>query len=314
MWFCRSRVPDVTIFCEEKNFPGALERAGGASLAAQFQLLARRRQEESQQRFRLWGAVSLGLALLLGGAYLALRGAGGLSVELLPRSVDQQLGELALEHMDLEGPVLEDAVLQKDLASILRRLAPKPSNGFTFHLRVVDAPIVNAFALPGGEVVVYTGLIRATKTAEELAGVLAHEISHVTRRHGLQRIVQSVGVVAGIQLVFGDVSGVAAVAVEALRQGAINRYSREHEHQADMDAVKTLAKANINPLALADFFALLQKRGEELPTMIAWLGTHPELAQRIADVKAAAKQAPVTPGPALISDFAELQRHAGRMP
>jgi predicted Zn-dependent protease len=163
-------------------------------------------------------------------------------------------------------------------------------------------------------VVVYTGLIRAAQTPEELASVLAHEMAHVTRRHGMQRIAQSLGVIAGIQLLFGDVSGVAAVAVEVLREGAINSYSRDHEHEDDMDAVHTLARAGINPSALADFFVLLEKRDGNLPSLVAWLGTHPELSQRIADVrKAAARAGSVTVKP-LLENWSEVQRHAGRMP
>jgi predicted Zn-dependent protease len=188
----------------------------------------------------------------------------------------------------------------------------KSKHGFSFHLKVVDAPIVNAYALPGGHMVVYTGLLKAADSPAQVAGVLAHEMSHVTRRHGMQRIAQSLGVIAAIQLVFGDVSGVAAVAVELLREGAINSYSREHEHEADMDGVKTLARAGADPKALAEFFAILQKREGDLPAALSWLGTHPNLSQRIADVKAAAAKEKVVQGAPLVADWQEVLRSLGK--
>jgi predicted Zn-dependent protease len=115
-------------------------------------------------------------------------------------------------------------------------------------------------------------------------------MSHVVRRHGLQRIVQSVGVVSAFQLLFGDVSGVLAVAAELLRESAINSYSREHEHQADMDAVATLQRVQLDPTALADFFAVLQRQQADMPSAFQWLGTHPELSTRIRDVRAESRR------------------------
>jgi beta-barrel assembly-enhancing protease len=127
----------------------------------------------------------------------------------------------------------------------------------------------------------------------------------------MQRIVQSLGVVAGIQLIFGDVSGVAAVAVELLRDGAINKYSREHEHEADMDGVRTLINAGVDPQAMADFFDLLARREGNLPSVIGWLGTHPELGQRVTDVKAEAKRIGQHTTRPFTFNWAEVQRHAG---
>jgi beta-barrel assembly-enhancing protease len=315
MWFCRTREPDLTIFSEARGFAGALKTAGGAALAAQFAQLEGELAREGKRRRRVWSAVLGATLLVLAGGYWGLRRAGRASVTMLPASVDEQLGELAIEHMDLQGPVIEDAVLRAGIERVVQRLSPAASaSGFKFQFRVVDAPIVNAFALPGGQVVVYTGLLRAAQSPEQLAGVLAHEMAHVTRRHGMQRIAQSLGVVAAVQLLFGDVSGVAAVAVEVLRQGAINSYSRDQEHEADMDAVHTLARAHVDPRALADFFAVLEKREGNLPTLVAWLGTHPELSQRIRDVRAQAQKQPKTAFTPLLDDWAEIQRHAGKMP
>jgi Zn-dependent protease with chaperone function len=312
MWFCRVREPEaITIFCEAPGFLPALQEQARRELGEQIERFLARSRAESKRHTVLWLSVLGAVALLGFAAFWGVKRAGQASVKVLPRSVDEQLGELAIDNMDLQGTVLTDPVLKQGIDKIMKRLAPKKVDGFSFQPRVVDASIVNAFALPGGPMVVYTGLMRAAENPEQLAGVLAHEMSHVTRRHGMQRIAQSLGIVAGIQLLFGDVSGVAAVAVEVLQQGAVNSYSREQEHEADMDAVKTLARAGIEPVALADFFTILEKREGKTPSIVSWLGTHPDMKQRIADVKAAAvKAGPVKMEP-LLSDWPELQRRAG---
>lgn len=312
MWFCRVREPEaITIFSEDPKFLPALQEQARRELGEQIARFLAKSRAESKRHSVMWLSVLASVVLVGAAAFWGVKRAGQASVKVLPHSVDEQLGELAIENMDLQGTVLTDPVLKQGVDKIMARLAPKKIEGFTFQPRVVDASIVNAFALPGGPMVVYTGLMRAAENPEQLAGVLAHEMAHVTRRHGMQRIAQSLGVVAGIQLLFGDVSGIAAVAVEVLQQGAVNSYSREQEHEADMDAVKTMARAKIDPKALADFFALLDKREGNMPSIISWLGTHPDLKQRIADVRAAAAKAGSLEVEPLLSDWAEMQRHAG---
>jgi predicted Zn-dependent protease len=203
-------------------------------------------------------------------------------------------------------------VLQRAVRVALARLERADPGPFEFSPRVVESATVNAFALPGGPIVVYTGLLREAESAEQLAGVLAHEMAHVTRRHGMQRIAQSLGVVAAVQLLFGDVSGVMAVAVEVLREGAINSYSREQEHEADMDGVERLRWAGLDPRALADFFELLAKKEGQLPSVMRWLGTHPDLAQRVKDVRARAGRGGAVAREPLNIDWPEVQLRAAK--
>jgi predicted Zn-dependent protease len=126
----------------------------------------------------------------------------------------------------------------------------------------------------------------------------------------MRRIAQSVGVIGAVQLLFGDVSGISAIAIEVLRASTINAYSRDQERQADSDGVARLARARIDPKALAEFFALLKKREPSLPSALNWLGTHPDLAQRIETVnKLAAAQPAKAPEPIQV-DWADVQAHA----
>jgi beta-barrel assembly-enhancing protease len=309
MWFCRSSTGDLTLFSESRDFADRLREHAGKPLGANIDAIVAREQASSRRNVVVWSSFLLGFALLLVLGYFGVRQAGRASVDVVPSSVDETIGELALDHMSLQGQVLDDPVLRGAVGEIVQRLSPHATGDFKYQVRVVDAPIVNAFALPGGPIVVYTGLLRAAERPEQLAGVLAHEMAHVTQRHGMRRIAQSIGVVAAIQLLFGDVSGIAAVAIEVLREGAINSYSRDQEREADHEGVRMLIAARIDPHGLADFFALLQKRELGLPSAIAWLGTHPDLRERIVEVNTAAGRMHEKAAP-FAFDWAEVQRRA----
>jgi predicted Zn-dependent protease len=312
MWFCRAPERKLTIFSEAPGFAEALREAGRRELGNKLDSLVVEARRATRRRWLIALGVSAGLALLVLGLTLGLRQAGQVAVQALPEAIDKQLGVLALEHMDLGGPTSSDEVLQRAVRVALGRLERADPGPFEFSPRVVESATVNAFALPGGQIVVYTGLLREAESAEQLAGVLAHEMAHVTRRHGMQRIAQSLGVVAAVQLLFGDVSGVMAVAVELLREGAINSYSREQEHEADMDGVERMRWAGLDPRALADFFELLGKKEGQLPSVLRWLGTHPDLAQRVKDVRARAARGPAVARQPLNIDWPEVQRRAGK--
>jgi predicted Zn-dependent protease len=311
MWFCRTKDRSLTLFSEAPGFGQALKERARRELGSAIEQVERERAASTKRTTLTWLVLLALFALALLGGYFAIRQAGRSSVDVLPRSVDEQLGKLALEHMQLGGEVVEDAALKKGVSEVVDRLARQAGGGFSFKVTVVDSATVNAFALPGGFIVVYTGLIRNAESPAQLAGVLAHEMAHVTLRHGMRRIAQSVGIVAAIQLLFGDVSGLAAIAMELLREGAINSYSRDQEREADMQGVQTLRRAHIDPAALADFFALLAKKQTSLPAAIAWLGTHPDLNERIATVRRESARQPTATQPFKLR-WDELQRLAGK--
>jgi beta-barrel assembly-enhancing protease len=311
MWFCRTRDRALTLFSEAPGFAAALRERARRELGAELARIEQENKLRSRRTTLAWLVGLTVLGLVLFGGYLAIRQAGRASVDMLPHSVDKQIGAVAIEHMSLSGSPVDDPKLTAAVRAIVDRLAPHAGKGFQYEVRVIDGATVNAFALPGGYIVVYTGLLRAAERPEQLAGVLAHEIAHVTRRHGMRRIAQSIGLVAAVQLLFGDVSGLAAVAVELLREGAINSYSRDQEREADLEGIRTLRGAHVDPTALADFFALLAKREQALPAAIAWLGTHPDLHERITTVRREAKRTSVRPEP-LPVDWSDLQRRAGK--
>lgn len=218
------------------------------------------------------------LGLLVWGV-LALAGTlAAAALPLVPPSVDNQLGEtfyslLAPESERCTSPepkAYVDAVAKP----LLEALGPSP---FAFEFVVVDDDAINAFALPGGKMAVNIGLLRKASTGEEVAGVLAHELSHATQRHGLHKILEGLGGTAALGMLFGivDVETLAAPAVALLHRA----YSRDTERDADTVGRALLVKARIDPYGMAEFFRRLEaEHGDALPP--ALLSTHPDPGDR----------------------------------
>ena len=155
-------------------------------------------------------------------------------------------------------------------------------------VRVYDLPIINAFAMAGGRVVLTRGLIASASSPEEVAGVLAHELGHVKARHPEAQIVR----VLGLQLIMSALWGGSGMG-DALAQGgamlAVLRYTRGAEREADAIAIELMEKAKINPKGLADFFETVKKQpGVQVQESLGRIGnilrTHPGLDERIAKI------------------------------
>jgi predicted Zn-dependent protease len=138
---------------------------------------------------------------------------------------------------------------------------------FPYTFKVVQEDSINAFALPGGPMFVHTGLIAAADTEAQMAGVLAHELSHVSLRHGMassskQSTVSGLGAIAGAvtgAIIGGGLGDLAAQGTQLGAQAWATKYSRTAESEADLLGSYVMAKAGYNPLELATFFAKLEK-------------------------------------------------------
>ena len=178
-----------------------------------------------------------------------------------------------------EGPAYEAA------RSIVARLTR--DSRFTYEVHIAQDDSLNAFALPGGVIVVHTGLIAATTRAEELAGVLAHEVQHVELRHSLRGVIKDMGLRGLWAFLMGDIGG--TLAGQAALELTSLQFSRTDEREADEHGFDALVAAGIDPAGMPTFFnTLSQKAGGQVP---AFLSTHPasedrdrELRQRLATV------------------------------
>jgi predicted Zn-dependent protease len=153
-----------------------------------------------------------------------------------------------------------------------------------FKVIVIESSEVNAFALPGGQMVVYTGLLKKAESGEQVAGVLAHEMSHATLRHGLQRVSQSLGIVAAIQFLIGDAGGLLALGSQAAQTSILTSYSRQSETEADLEGARMLHEAGLDPESISAFFDKLKKEDGDIPGVLVWVSSHPLHEQRIESI------------------------------
>ena len=201
---------------------------------------------------------------------------------------DIQLGEASAEEIMRQVVVLQDERTEAYVQRLGERVsAHAPGYKFPYKFVVVDSPEVNAFALPGGYVFVNQGAVKAARTEGELAGVLAHEVAHVSLRHGTTQASRAylartaVGVfntVAG----FGhsDLLRVAAAAFGNSANNFFLRSNRAAELQADAEGARLLAEAGYDPRDMANFFERLEERGADREQSDA-AGDHPDPASRV---------------------------------
>jgi Zn-dependent protease with chaperone function len=188
----------------------------------------------------------------------------------IPPSYEAQLGaELAklLSRSYCETPAARAA---------LQRMSDRLGGGAT-ELHVLDVDMVNAFTLPGGVVVVTRGLIAEAKSPDEVAGVLAHELEHVSRRHVMIHMVRSSLMTVAWQVTLGDYSGVFVIDPKTAMDIANLRFSRDDERQADQGARDRLDAAGISRAGFRQFFDRMKEKTDAVPP---WLSNHPASAER----------------------------------
>ena len=208
------------------------------------------------------------------------------SFNILSTQQEVQLGRELAEEIEQQEPVHEDEQLQAYVRDIGRRLARvAPRRDVEYRFTVIDEPdTVNAFALPGGHMYLYTGLMQLMENEAELAGVMAHEIGHVVARHHGERLTRMYGYNLLVRVLLGDDPGAAANIASNLVE---MNFSRENEREADAIAVELLWRAGYDPGAMLTFMEKMreqeQRRGAA--PSLPFLSSHPPTQERIALIR-----------------------------
>lgn len=236
-----------------------------------------------------WGLLLLGA--LCGCALNPVTGRSELM--LLSEQDERQMGVQTRQSVVEEYGAYDDAALQgyvNGIAQPLARVSHRPALDWQF--QVMDSPVVNAFAAPGGYVFITRGLLAVINDEAELAGVLAHEIGHVTARHSARNYSQSLLTGLGLQLgtaLAGSYGQVLGPLLEVGTGLLFLKYSRDDEREADALGVEYATKAGYDTNRMADFFTTLQRqetlegvKGGGLPE---WFSTHPSPVDREAAVR-----------------------------
>ncbi|PKN11545.1 MAG: hypothetical protein CVU69_11745 [Deltaproteobacteria bacterium HGW-Deltaproteobacteria-4] len=257
--------------------------AGAPELYVPHLQRAGRAKSGVERRFRCGWALLGGLflipVLLLGLLLLKQDVAADWLIQQIPVHQEAWIGDMVLSQSRLSMQLIESGPSVEALARIGAKLTTNSPHHYRWF--VANQNDINAFAAPGGVVVVNAGLLRAISSVEELAGVLAHEIAHAELRHSLKGITKSLGLRALASLALGDYGGTALA--EGLKKLTELGFSREAELEADQEGLRRLVAAGIDPQGMVRFLELLVKEQQLAPP--EFLSTHPSNAERIAALK-----------------------------
>src|SRR5690606_1515289 len=187
-----------------------------------------------------------------------------------------------------------------------------------WHFTVVDSKEINAFAVPGGWIYVNRGLIERAQDLSQLAGVLGHEIGHVTRRHSVQQMQQAQGANAGLALLCTLTKvcegGAGQAAINVGGSALFAKFSRIDEQEADVEAVRTVVKAGVHPGGIPGMFRILVADRERNPNALeAFFATHPLAEDRIAETEALIATYPASQLRGLRKDATSFQAFRRRL-
>jgi len=221
-------------------------------------------------------------------SYCATTGPGGKkSLILITTSQEVSLGKEFAAQVDTTNPLSHDSVIVAYVDEVGQKVARISDRAdLTYHFSVIDTPVVNAFACPGGFIYVYTGLLETMDNEAQLAAVLAHEISHVVARHGVKRLQQVLGLQVLLSIALGESSQLTQQAVGTGIAVLIQGYSRENEFESDEYGTLYMQKAGYNPEGMEQLLGKLMEMSQHEPGFFEEImATHPPTKDRIQRVK-----------------------------
>lgn len=243
-------------------------------------------------------------------------GAGGGNFNLISIEEEWQLGQQLSQDVARQVRFNNDPVVNGYVQAMGQKIvaqSPAPFNQLPWQFHVVEDSAINAFAIPGGHIYVNTGLIANSDNAAELAGVMAHEISHVVARHSTEQISRQYGLSVLAGLVLGQDPGVLSqIAAQIVAGGALARFSREAEREADELGIHAMYRAGYDPRGMASMFRALMEHAQRSPGRVEqFFATHPTTEDRVRDAERRASELQLTAN--LVTDEPQFQQVRSRV-
>lgn len=230
--------------------------------------------------------LSLIAAIILVYMY-AVPALGEFSAQFVPQKYETQLGETIFNNMIKNYKV--DSLKTKQVNELIKHVDFKTT--YKLKMVVINEDVKNAFALPGGYIVIYSGILKDMKSYDELMGLLAHEVSHVKHRHSLRNIFRSLAGYVFISIILNDINGLSAIMIENINNIKGLSYSRSLEEEADNEGLKIMFHNKFDPQGMILLFQQLKKEGD-MPGELAFLSTHPLTDNRIQNIQSQIKTTP----------------------
>lgn len=226
-------------------------------------------------------------------------------VKKIPMEWEMKFGNSVIKQLEDDATFLNDSnkVAQLTAAAqpLIQTIQAKNLR-FTFH--IMESPFPNAFALPGGHIVVSTGLLEMTDKPEELLGVIAHETAHVTQRHAIRHLISGKGPIFILQICMGSRNKMLDVLAYPSEKLVYESFSQEYEKEADAVGWDYLVGANINPHGMIDMFGKLKEYeiANKMDQKASAFDSHPDLGRRIGWLEAKWKKLPHQTGFILLTN------------
>jgi hypothetical protein len=231
---------------------------------------------------------------------------------LFSKDQDIQLGKEYAAQVEKEKPIVQNSELNTYIQSIGHKLITQPeADNYPYTFKIVYDKSINAFALPGGPTFVNSGLILAAENEAQLAGVMAHEISHVALRHGTNQaskanLIQLPAMLAGTLFGSGSLTGqLAQLGIGLGANSVLLKFSRNAERDADLLGARIMAGAGYNPVEMARFFEKLEEQGGSQSAFAQFLSDHPNPGNRVKEVE---KEIQYLPQQRYATDTGQLPR------
>ncbi len=251
--------------------------------------LGRKDLRGANTKVRAAGWIGATVAVLAGFWFLLPLAAGPIASQV-PLSWEEGLGRTvqrqALALIASDSRVCTESAGQRAIERLVQRLSAAKRSRYRFRVTVVDDKTVNAFAAPGGYIVVFRGLIDHSAGADGLAGVMAHEMGHVVERHGMEGLVKALGLSFVMGALIGDTSAIAGIATDMAQSLVTSKFSRDAEREADRIAVEMLNRTGISARGFQAFFqTMARKEGSGDSTVGRYFASHPATGGRAQFVK-----------------------------
>lgn len=268
-------------------------------------------------RKRLTSILLLSAVLLLAAGPKKLPKPG---FNLFSKDQDIQLGREAAQQIEQQYRVIDNKQLTDYINRVGMRLVQQGGlDDYPFFFKVVQDDSINAFALPGGPMYVHTGLIKAAETEGQLAGVLAHELSHVVLRHGTNQASKAQGlqIIAGLggAMAGGGMLGqLANMGIGLGANSVLMKFSRGAESDADLLGMHTMAKAGYNPIEMARFFEKLEAEAPNNSKLTEFFASHPNPGNRVKAIETEIQYLPKSSYTASEGNLAQMRSLVDKLP
>ncbi|MDD5309006.1 MAG: M48 family metallopeptidase [Deltaproteobacteria bacterium] len=300
----------VRVLVSDRGIVPAIEAVGApGSVLEQLRGARSARKRRAASRAGVLATIAAVLATLAALVIAGLLWVIARAADAVPPSFEVELGRAAAGQILAGTPACTDPAMNRAVREIGTRLVgAMGASPYAFRVRVLDSKEVNAFALPGGYVFVNRGLLELASSGDELAGVMAHELEHVLRRHSVRNLARQAGlslVLAAVAWSGSDLQGFLMSNAAGL---ASMSFSRDQEEEADARGLELMARAGLDPSGLPRFLARLEAEEGKLGPLLTFISDHPASRDRVKALDAMIAAAPRAAVKPLAARFDEAKK------